>query len=212
MAAAVAQKTSPPYGTTSTVVGNFHWAHCCGCPPPRIRSPCSSEVDRDTQRSLSRETSIRNGTTGKVSEVSAPPPEALLEIGNLIRFRRLPDDHTNWLLVALEDWESSSELFKKRLDTYKKDQNVLRNEIYQGVGFFSAFQGLLLTAVAQSTLLSCKNLIFPFLLSAIATVTTFALVWQKNSLINNWESRISEEEPARKVRRHRIRCLCSYRK
>jgi preprotein translocase subunit SecB len=76
----------------------------------------------------------------------------------------------------LEDWESSSELFKKRLDTYKKDQNVLRNEIYQGVGFFSAFQGLLLTAVAQSTLLSCKNLIFPFLLSAIATVTTVALV------------------------------------
>ncbi|KAH8951036.1 hypothetical protein BDL97_09G005000 [Sphagnum fallax] len=175
---------------------------------PELDSTVSSQVDRVTQRSLSRETSILNGTTGKASE---PPPEALLEIGNLIRIRGLQEDHTTWLRVALEDWESSSEQFKKRLDTYKKDQNVLRNEIYQGVGFFSAFQGLLLTAVAQSTKLSCKNLIFPFLLSAIATVTTVALVLQKNSLINNWESRISEEEPARKVRRHRIRCLCSYR-
>ncbi|CAM6025815.1 unnamed protein product [Sphagnum balticum] len=144
--------------------------------PPELDRPVSSEVDRDTQKSLSRETSILNGTT------------------------------------ALEDRESSSEEFKKRLDTYKKDQNVLGNEIYQGVGFFSAFQGLLLTAVAQSTLLSCKNLIFPFLLSAIATVTTVALVLQKNSVINNWESRISEEEPARKLCRHRMRCLCSYRK
>jgi hypothetical protein len=181
--------------------------------PPELHRPVSSEVDSDAQRSLLIETSIRNGTTGKVSEVSEPPPpEDLLQIGNLVRIRGLPDDHTNWLQVALQDWESSSEDCKKRLDTYKKDRNVLRNEIYQGVGFFSAFQGLLLTAVAQSTLLSCKNLIFPFLLSAIATVTTVALVLQKNSVINNWEYLISREQPARQVRRHRIRCLCSYRK
>jgi hypothetical protein len=32
MAAPVAHKTSPPYGTMCTVVGKFHWAHCCGCP------------------------------------------------------------------------------------------------------------------------------------------------------------------------------------
>ncbi|CAM6025814.1 unnamed protein product [Sphagnum balticum] len=143
---------------------------------------------------------------------SEPPPEALLEIGNLIRIQGLRDDHITRLQVALQDWERSLEEYKKHVDTYKKDRDVLRNEIYQGVGFFSAFQGLLLTAVAQSTLLSCKNLIFPFLLSAIATFTTVALVLQKYSVINNLESRISVEEPAQQVRRHRIRCLCSYRK
>ncbi|CAM6029714.1 unnamed protein product [Sphagnum balticum] len=61
----------------------------------------------------------------------------------------------------------------------------VKNEIYQVVGFFSAFQGLLITAAAQSYLLPCNNAGFVLALSAFGTpVAVFGIV-QKNTVITD---------------------------
>jgi hypothetical protein len=55
----------------------------------------------------------------------------------------------------------------------------VKNEIYQVVGFFSAFQGLLITAAAQSNLLRCNNVGFILALSALATAIAVFGMFQK---------------------------------
>ncbi len=47
------------------------------------------------------------------------------------------------------------------------------------IGFFSAFQGLLITAAAQSNLLRCNNVGFILALSAFATAIAVFGIWQK---------------------------------
>jgi len=64
---------------------------------------------------------------------------------------------------------------------YKREEAIrsVKNEIYQVVGFFSAFQGLLITAAAQSNLLRCNNVGFILTLSALATVVAVLGILQK---------------------------------
>ncbi|CAK9197003.1 unnamed protein product [Sphagnum troendelagicum] len=75
------------------------------------------------------------------------------EIRNLLAFTDEVVNHKTLCRVALETWQNNANLFGNRLDKMKKESRNNRNEIYQLVGFYSAFQGLLLTAVAQSSLL-----------------------------------------------------------
>jgi len=61
----------------------------------------------------------------------------------------------------------------------------VKNEIYQVIGFFSAFQGLLITAAAQSNLLRWNNAGFVLALSAFATAVAVFRIVQKNTVITN---------------------------
>jgi hypothetical protein len=138
----------------------------------------------------------------------APPtpttPMCEIEFRNLMAFRGLLNTKENLCEVALEDWESSQELLGKRVEKKEKEIRSTRNEIYQVVGFYSAFQGLLLTAIAQSNLLHWNNRGYPLALSAFATGITVTGVVQKNMIISALKKTIASENPARKALIHRV--------
>ncbi|CAM6066781.1 unnamed protein product [Sphagnum tenellum] len=129
------------------------------------------------------------------------------EIRNLLGIRGEAVTHETLCKVALEEWQNNAVLFGNRVDKRKKESRNIRNEVYQVVGFFSAFQGLLLTAVAQSNLLHKNNRAFPLALSAFATVLTVLGVGQKNRQIRELSKTIKDEDPTRKVFLARVRKL-----
>jgi len=104
------------------------------------------------------------------------------------------------LKLAHGIWQSSEAQLKKRIANHESPVSNLTNEIYQWLGFASAFQGLLLTAVAQASQLKCHNVGIPLALSLFATVVTLAGVWQKKGIITELKRTLSTEDLVRKVR------------
>jgi hypothetical protein len=101
--------------------------------------------------------------------------------------------------VALEHWEEKEKLLSTKLE---KNTNLImsvRNEIYQLIGFYSVFQGVLLTAVAQSNLLHCNNWWSVFTLSALASFVTVYGVLQKFDTLLRLEDVIGAERISLKV-------------
>ncbi len=127
------------------------------------------------------------------------------EFRNLLAFEGLKPTKEKLCSVALKDWQSSQELMGKRVEKKEKEIRSIRNEIYQVVGFYSAFQGLLLTAVAQSSLLHWNNRGYPLALSAFATGIAATGVVQKNKIISDLKKTLASENPARKVP-----CFCLF--
>jgi hypothetical protein len=70
---------------------------------------------------------------------------------------------------------------------YKSEEEIciVKNEIYQVEGFFSAFQGLLITAAAQSNLLRCNNAGLVLALSAFATAVAVFGIVQKDIVVTD---------------------------
>ena len=95
---------------------------------------------------------------------------------------------------ALEDWERKGKLLTAKVERKKKRSGNLRNEVYQLIGFFSVFQGVVLTAVSQSNLLHCNNLWCPIVLSGLASFVTLAGVRQKLDHISALDKTILAEE------------------
>jgi len=112
------------------------------------------------------------------------------------------------LARAYVEWEKKDKLFATRIDKKKKQSNSLRNEIYQLIGFYSVFQGVLLTAVSQSNLLQCNNWLCAFFLSLFASMVTIAGVIQKFWAILALEKTIQNENHTRQEcinRKNRLR-------
>jgi len=103
------------------------------------------------------------------------------------------------LKLAHDTWQTRVAEFNQRIGSHDKQERDLTNEIYQLLGFDSAFQGLLLTAVAQAGQLKCHNVAIPLALSLFATVVTLAGVWQKKGVITKLGSALLTERPARTV-------------
>jgi len=122
-----------------------------------------------------------------------------LETGlRFIKFQEIQADAT--LRFAYDIWQSSEAQLEKRIDNHKSQVSNLTNEIYQLLGFVSAFQGLLLTAVAQASQLKCHNVGIPLALSLFATVVTLAGVCQKKGIITELKTTLSTEDLVRQVR------------
>ncbi len=126
-----------------------------------------------------------------VSTVAAPTPMSTCEteFRNLMAFRGLAGTRENLCRVALEDWQSSAEFMSKKVEMRLKEIRSTKDQTYQVVlvGFYSAFQGLLLTAIAQSNLLHWNNRGYPLALSAFATAIVATGVVQKNMIISDWK-------------------------
>jgi len=101
------------------------------------------------------------------------------EIRTLAKVKGLEPTQINLWKVAFEHYSERYTRFQNRI--YKSEEEIrsVKNEIYQVVGFFSAFQGLLITAAAQSVLLRCNNVRFILALSAFATAVAVFGIWQK---------------------------------
>ncbi|KAG0601373.1 hypothetical protein M758_11G105500 [Ceratodon purpureus] len=116
-------------------------------------------------------------------------PQCYEEIKNLLDIEKNPV-----YAKAQEEWSKKETLFTSRVERKKKKVANLKNEIYQLIGFFSVFQGVLLTAVSQSNLLHCNNLWSPIALSVVASVVTVAGVLQKLMQIRSLQYTILSEE------------------
>jgi hypothetical protein len=123
--------------------------------------------------------------------------DADLERGIIITLRDIMADPI--LKLAHGIWQSSEAQLKNRIANHKSRLSNLTNEIYQLLGFASAFQGLLLTAVAQATQLKCRNVGIPLALSLFATVFTLVGVWQKKGIITKLKRTLSIEDRVRQV-------------
>ena len=107
--------------------------------------------------------------------------------------------------VALEEWDRKVRLLSDRVDKKEKRGADLKNEIYQLVGFFSVFQGVVLTAVTQLTqsgqiTQNCERVWSPVVLTLLAWVCTIIAVWQKFRRIQVIDDERIEEDTARRVR------------
>jgi hypothetical protein len=82
----------------------------------------------------------------------------------------------------LDDWEQQFKVARDRIETKTSRANNAKNDLYQWIGFFSVFQGVVLTAVAQSSTFGCRQSWAPASLSLIASLVTVVSVHFK--LIN----------------------------
>lgn len=80
------------------------------------------------------------------------------------------------LNLLLKDWEKQFKVARERIETKTTRTNSAKKDLYQWIGFFSVFQGVVLTAVAQSSTLGCHQSWAPALLSLIASVVTIVSV------------------------------------
>jgi hypothetical protein len=167
--------------------------------PLSFKGPVETEEPAPAVRTHAEESTP--AMAEKVDATVPVPPMSKFEtqFRNLLAFRKWPVTKENLCRVALEEWQSSEELLGKRVEKKEKEIRSIRNEIYQVVGFYSAFQGLLLTAIAQSSLLHWNNRGYPLALSAFATGIAATGVVQKNMIIRDWKKTIASENPARKV-------------
>ena len=100
---------------------------------------------------------------------------------------------------ALEEWSRKESRFYSRVERKQKVVAGLKNEIYQMIGFYVVFQGVLLTAVAQSNMLFCTNWWSPIFLSLVASFVTVGGVIQKLMKIHELQQTIQSDQHHLKV-------------
>lgn len=135
-------------------------------------------------------------TFDDVSE--APEPVTLAHSYTLIRNLVKIDQHPIYK-KALAEWEREVALFESRVERKTKQSEGLKEEIYSVIGFYSVFQGVLLTATSQSNYLHCLNVGIPIALSAFASVGTLVHIGQKFQVIRGLQKNIDLEEISLKV-------------
>lgn len=114
------------------------------------------------------------------------------QVQDLTLMRGLSWSEDNLLTVELENWNRQSKLAEERYYKALEEVRGVKNEIYQVVGFFSAFQGLLLTsAVTEPIVVGCKNGAYLIALSGFAMAIAVVGILQKKSIIQDMKSYIN---------------------
>lgn len=112
-----------------------------------------------------------------------------MEIKKLVEIERSPV-----LAKALEEWTRRKTVLESRKEFLTQMISSLKDEIYQLIGFFSVFQGVLLTTVSGSNLLHCNNWWSPIFLSLFASVVAVAGVIQKLLQMGDVRSYIDSDQ------------------
>lgn len=105
------------------------------------------------------------------------------------------------LKLSLEDWERNFKMSLERVENKRTRTMNLKNELYQLIGFYSVFQGVVLTAVAQASSLKCQTVWGPALLSALASLATLFSFHNKVTEYHSMKVDLKKEEDDAKVRR-----------
>jgi hypothetical protein len=97
--------------------------------------------------------------------------------------------------LFLQNMETERSDFNKKINSKSTDVITVKGDLYQFIGLYSVFQGVILTAVAQSNALSCNISWAPGLLSFFASVVTLASVYSKlyyyhnqKNIVDNWKN------------------------
>jgi hypothetical protein len=108
------------------------------------------------------------------------------------------------LSLLLKDWEKQFKVARERIETKTTRTNSAKNDLYQWIGFFSVFQGVVLTAVAQSSTLGCQQSWAPASLSLIASVVTIVSVHFKLKSYRALEVNLANETYDSKILHEQI--------
>ncbi|XP_024361952.1 uncharacterized protein [Physcomitrium patens] len=102
---------------------------------------------------------------------------------------------------ALEEWDKKSIVVASSIERKTKQVESLKNEIYNLVGFYSVFQGVVFTAVAQGNehFFTCSKCFIAIVLSILASVVSFVGVWQKHQKIQYLEDKLEEDHVYKKI-------------
>lgn len=111
------------------------------------------------------------------------------------------------LSLLLKDWEKQFKVARERIETKTTRTNSAKNDLYQWIGFFSVFQGVVLTAVAQSSTLGCQQSWAPASLSLIASVVTIVSVHFKLKSYRALELNLAKETYDSKILHEQIQQL-----
>jgi len=111
--------------------------------------------------------------------VEAPVEIRILIPDEVEADRSLQIDKDPKLRLLLRDWEKNYKVARERIE--KKETRTInaKAELYQLLGFYSVFQGVVLTAVAQSNTLYCLSSWGPASLSLLASAVTVVSVHYK---------------------------------
>lgn len=141
----------------------------------------------------------------------APDIEALDE--SLINAKNLVWIKKNSLYSeAHQNWEGYKKATADRLERREKRSEELTNQIYNLVGFFSVFQGVIFTAVTQLTQSTqpapvgcpsrpplCGKVWVPALLSGLAAVVAAVGIWLKFSDLHSTDKLIHSAKQDQRV-------------
>jgi Flp pilus assembly protein TadB len=108
------------------------------------------------------------------------------------------------LSLLLKDWEKQFKVARERIETKTTRTNSAKNDLYQWIGFFSVFQGVVLTAVAQASTLGCQQSWAPASLSLIASVVTIVSVRFKLKSYRALEDNLANETHDSKILHEQI--------
>jgi hypothetical protein len=113
------------------------------------------------------------------------------------RLKEIENDQRLKLILA--DWQSRLRESQERKERKHTLSLNVKNEIYQLIGFFSVFQGVVLTTVSQASQLTCHNWWGPFALSLLASITTLFGVCNKFHNFIKWKRATDVEVENSKV-------------
>jgi hypothetical protein len=125
-------------------------------------------------------------------------------IRTLVRVKGVDPTDFNLWKVAFEDFSEKHTKLQNLNYKWEEEMRSVKNEIYQVVGFFSAFQGLLITAAAQSNLLRCNNVGFILALSVFATAVAVFGIVQKFTAMKLLLSTINDNKKRMQVSPYNI--------
>jgi uncharacterized membrane protein len=148
-------------------------------------------MQTDIDRAIQAVEANEQATPGFVPAVDS---QAFREVRNLLWAR-----NNLVFKVALEEWDRKERLLSARLERREKQKVDLINQIFNLVGFYSVFQGVVLTAVSQlaaSSESQCGKVWFPIVLSLVAAVVALIGLWLRFKKLKELEDSINIEKKA----------------
>lgn len=139
----------------------------------------------------------QNSVGGQAPEGNDLPPCKTLremECFTLLAVEEATTRRGRALKKGLETWRNEVRVLQKRIDRKEQQSSQIKNEVYQLMGFFIVFQGVLYTAVAQAQVLDCRNWSTVFVLSVLASAAAIAGVTQKLLQLEDIQRTIKKEE------------------
>ncbi|CAM6027681.1 unnamed protein product [Sphagnum balticum] len=110
------------------------------------------------------------------------------ELGTLLEIENDPI-----LRLQLKNWEEQAKSISRRIERKENRTYAVKNEVYQLLGFYLVFQGVVLTAVAQASVLTCEEWWSPFILSSMTSIVAIVGVYQKLQSLHDVEDNLREE-------------------
>jgi hypothetical protein len=131
-------------------------------------------------------------------------PECEVEINHLVDLTEESGDARERrkkavALAALTEWKESLQVVERKLSRRTKRVDCLTNEIYQLVGLYGVFVGVVFTAVVSDRV-QCQHIWSPIVLCLLPCFIIVHFIGRNFSFVNHIRDEIADDEKSRRVR------------